>query len=353
VARIELRNIGKVFPGGAVAVRDLTLDIRDREFISFLGPSGCGKTTTLRMIAGLDQPTTGEILFDGQPVDHLAPGRRNVAMVFQSYALYPHMTVAGNLEYPLRKLNVEKAERARRLADVAAMLELEPLLARKPRQLSGGEQQRVALGRAIIREPAAFLLDEPLSNLDARLRANMRAELIGLHRRIAKTTIYVTHDQLEAMTMSDRIAVFHAGALQQVGSPAEIFNRPCNVVVASFVGTPAMTLLEGQLGSANGAPAFVTHDMALPLEVTSGREGMRVVAGLRPEDVVVGDGPIVGHVALIEPTGHETLVTLAVGTHRIVARAPAQANLSLSERVHASIRPGKLHLFASETGRRI
>ena len=252
---IRLAKVGKRF-GDVVAVEELDLDIEAGEFVSILGPSGCGKSTLLRMLAGLEQPSNGTISIDGKVVDNLPPAERNIAMVFQTYALYPHMTVAGNIEYPLKKRRVPRAERARRVRKAAATLELEALLQRKPRELSGGQQQRVALGRALVRDPAVFLLDEPLSNLDAKLRAHMRAELIRLHRRIGRTMVYVTHDQLEAMTMSQRIAVLRDGRLQQFAPPRDIYARPGNDFVAGFVGTPSMNLLDGHLEGAGSSRVF-------------------------------------------------------------------------------------------------
>ena len=264
VAGITLERLHKQF-GEFIAVNDLDLDIRPGEFVSLLGPSGCGKTTTLRMLAGLEFPTRGTIRFGERVVNDLAPAKRNIAMVFQSYALYPHMTVAENIAYPLKKRGVPKALRPARVAAVARLLQLETLLTRKPRQLSGGQQQRVALGRALVREPDIFLLDEPLSNLDAKLRAHMRTELIELHRKIGKTMVYVTHDQLEAMTMSSRIAVMRDGFLQQFGTPAEIYDRPANVFVADFIGTPSMTLLDAELHFVGAAAEARIGPLVVPL----------------------------------------------------------------------------------------
>ena len=253
MAAVSFEKVRKAF-GKVVAIPELDLAIAAGEFVSLLGPSGCGKTTTLRMLAGLDQPTGGRIRIGERIVNDLPPAARDIAMVFQSYALYPHMTVAENIAYPLKKRGVPRSERPAKVKAVAELLQLGPLLDRKPRQLSGGQQQRVALGRALVREPKVFLLDEPLSNLDAKLRAHMRAELIELHRRLGKTMVYVTHDQLEAMTMSTRIAVMQGGVLQQFGTPAEIYHRPANVFVAGFIGTPSMTLVDGKLEARDGKP---------------------------------------------------------------------------------------------------
>ena len=268
MAEVAFEKVRKEF-GSTVAVDDLDLTIDEGEFVSLLGPSGCGKTTTLRMLAGLEEPTGGTLRIGERVVNGVPPSQRDIAMVFQSYALYPHMTVGKNIAYPLRKRGVREPERSERVGATARLLELEELLDRKPRQLSGGQQQRVALGRALVREPEVFLLDEPLSNLDARLRAHMRAELIELHRRIGRTMIYVTHDQLEAMTMSTRIAVMNAGVLQQFATPADIFHRPANVFVAGFIGSPGMSLVSGELISVSesgdrDANAAVPRTAAMP-----------------------------------------------------------------------------------------
>jgi multiple sugar transport system ATP-binding protein len=356
MATVKLDHLRKVFGANSVAVEDLVLDIEDKEFITLLGPSGCGKTTTLRMIAGLETPTSGRILFDSQAVNELPPAKRNVAMVFQSYALYPHMTVRENMEYPLKKRKTPRAERSAKVKQTAELLQIEELLDRKPRQLSGGQQQRVALGRAIIRDPTVFLLDEPLSNLDAKLRSYMRAELIQLHRRIGKTMIYVTHDQLEAMTMSNRIAVFNHGRLQQVASPDEIYNRPANRFVASFIGTPSMNFFEGDVVSEADQPIFRTSTLRIPLarfpEVKPGRS---VIAGVRPEDVLVGDatGLNEAEVSIVEPTGHESIVFLTAGIDKFVARVGNEMSVNALSRIKVGFRAAKVLLFDSETEERL
>ena len=259
---IEFRNVTKHF-GGTSVVDDLSLEIRDGEFVVLLGPSGCGKTTTLRMLAGLENATSGDIFIDGERVNDVPTQHRDVAMVFQSYALYPHMTIAENIGYPLRVRKIEKSERAARVNRVAAMLEIESLLERKPRQLSGGERQRVALARAIVREPRAYLMDEPLSNLDARLRVQMRGELKRLQHQLGTTTIYVTHDQAEAMTLASRVAVMRKGRLQQFDTPMNIYNYPANRFVAEFVGSPSMNFVEGKIDPASGT--FVSDSLRIPL----------------------------------------------------------------------------------------
>ena len=262
MADVVLSNINKVF-GTFTAVDGLNLDIRQGEFVSLLGPSGCGKTTTLRMLAGLEFPSGGEIRIGDRVVNDLAPGQRDIAMVFQSYALYPHMSVGQNIAYPLKKRGVSKTERTAMVAKTAEMLQLTPLLNRKPRELSGGQQQRVALGRALVRDPKVFLLDEPLSNLDAKLRGYMRAELIELHQRLGRTMVYVTHDQLEAMTMSDRIAVMEGGKLQQFAPPQVVYREPANRFVASFIGTPGMNIVDGELLQENGRWIFQSQGFSV------------------------------------------------------------------------------------------
>ena len=246
MASVSLRDVTKVYAGGVTAVDRVSIDIADGEFLVLVGPSGCGKSTTLRMIAGLEEATSGDLLIAGKRVNDIAPSRRDIAMVFQNYALYPHMTVRKNLEFGLRMRRTPKAERQQRIAEAAAMLGLESLLERKPAELSGGQKQRVALGRAIVRKPAAFLFDEPLSNLDAKLRGEMRREIAALHRRLGATMIYVTHDQVEAMTLGDRLVLMKDGVVQQQGTPLEVYEGPANRFVATFIGSPAMNLFEGE-----------------------------------------------------------------------------------------------------------
>ena len=353
---ITLRKLRKEF-GAAVAVNDLDLEIGAGEFVSLLGPSGCGKTTTLRMLAGLEFPTSGTIRFGDKVVNDVAPAKRDIAMVFQSYALYPHMSVAENIAYPLRKRGVPRAERPARVDAVAKLLQLEPYLARKPRQLSGGQQQRVALGRALVREPSIFLLDEPLSNLDAKLRAHMRAELIELHRKISKTMVYVTHDQLEAMTMSSRIAVMRGGFLQQFGTPAEIYERPANVFVADFIGTPSMTLIDADLRLNGGTAEVRIGALTVPLPqsyaLPGDRDSVDVKVGVRPEDVILDDSGFPAIVKVVEPTGHENIVLLAVGDATVTARVPAHVRLAAGETARLSFRAGKLHVFERASGARM
>ncbi|WP_448955431.1 ABC transporter ATP-binding protein [Labrys neptuniae] len=343
--------------GALVALPGLDLAIAAGEFVSLLGPSGCGKTTTLRMLAGLEQPTSGRILIGERMVNDLAPSERDIAMVFQSYALYPHMSVAQNIAYPLRKRGVPKAERPAKVKAVADLLQLGPLLERRPRQLSGGQQQRVALGRALVREPKVFLLDEPLSNLDAKLRAHMRAELIELHRRLGKTMVYVTHDQLEAMTMSTRIAVMQGGTLQQFATPAEIYHRPANAFVAGFIGTPAMTLADGEIAAGERGPLLKLGELRLDLppgHLAVQPEGiLKVTVGVRPEDVLLGRGEGRASIRVVEPTGHESIVLAKAGDVAFTIRVPGDAGLCPGDSVPFDLRRDHLHIFDRESGRRL
>jgi multiple sugar transport system ATP-binding protein len=337
VAEVEFHGVTKRFSAETTAVDALDLGVADGELMVLVGPSGCGKSTALRMVAGLEQPTEGSIRIGGRDVAGLSPGARDVAMVFQSYALYPHMTVRKNLAFPLRRRGIDKGEIDRSVAAVAEMLELTELLNRKPAQLSGGQRQRVAMGRALIREPVAFLLDEPLSNLDAQLRSELRAELKRLHARLETTMIYVTHDQVEAMTLGDRIAVMHRGRLLQVGTPEEVYRRPCNEFVARFVGSPAMNLLPG----------------------TAVGEGAEVTVGIRPEALrPAAECP--GGVALgvaaevVEPLGSDVFVHGRTDAgDEVVARLPGTARVAPGERLALAAPAGEVHRFDSETGDRL
>ena len=353
---MTFEKVRKTF-GETVAIPGLDLEIASGEFVSLLGPSGCGKTTTLRMLAGLEAPTAGRILIGGRAVNDLAPSERDIAMVFQSYALYPHMTVAQNIAYPLRKRGVPRASRPAMVRAVADLLQLGPLLDRKPRQLSGGQQQRVALGRALVREPKVFLLDEPLSNLDAKLRAHMRAELIELQHRLGKTTVYVTHDQLEAMTMSARIAVMHGGALQQYATPAEIYHRPANTFVAGFIGTPAMTLAEGEIAAGPSGPSLKLGGLnfAMPASCLAQKPSgtRRVTIAVRPEDVLIGSGDARATVRLVEPTGHESIVRVKAGGVDFTVRVAGDARLNLGEIVPFDLARERIHVFDRDTGVRL
>jgi ABC-type sugar transport system ATPase subunit len=335
VTQVGLEHITKTFGTGAdavTAVDDVSLNIEHHEFMILLGPSGCGKSTLLRMVAGLEDPTSGDVFIGDRRVNDVEPKQRDVAMVFQSYALYPHKTVAANIEFPLKVRGVSRAERAEEARKAAEVLGLENHLKRKPGQLSGGQRQRVALARAIVRNPAVFLMDEPLSNLDAKLRGDTRAELVDLHRRLDSTFIYVTHDQVEAMTMGTRVAVLNDGRLQQVGTPQEVYDRPATAFVAQFIGTPPMNLLPpGLLGS----------------------ESVRV--GIRPEHVrIAPDGQLHATVRLVEHLGHEILVVADVSGQKVVARVdPGEFVPEVGDPIALEADPGRLHHFDAVTGERV
>jgi multiple sugar transport system ATP-binding protein len=364
MAKVVLERVVKQF-GPVKAVDDLTIEIADREFVTLVGPSGCGKTTTLRMIAGLEKATAGQIYFDDDPVGHLPADHRDIAMVFQSYALYPHMNVYDNIAFALRMMRVPRAEIERRVQWAAGMLGIVELLHRKPRQLSGGQRQRVALGRSVVREPACFLLDEPLSNLDAQLRVTMRAELKRLHLELRRTFVYVTHDQAEALTMSDRIAVIHNGRLQQYGPPDEVYNRPRNVFVASFMGSPTMNLIDGEVTVADGVSRFAAPglDQVLPQRLAAAAQradSRATILGVRPESVIVrtngSDMPprgttwVPAGVYIQEPLGSDLFLTLEIGDALVKARTNPDLSVKAGDRVEVAFDPAKLHLFDKEAG---
>jgi multiple sugar transport system ATP-binding protein len=334
----------------------MSLKIADGEFVVLLGPSGCGKTTTLRMMAGLEQTTSGDILIDGRRVNDLPPQKRDVAMVFQSYALYPHMTVADNIAYPLRVRKLPAAEISARVRQTAAMLEIEALLARRPRELSGGERQRVALARAIVRHPKAFLMDEPLSNLDARLRLQMRGELKRLQQELATTTVYVTHDQAEAMTLGHRVAVMNKGKVQQFDTPLEIYNRPANRFVAEFVGSPSMNFIEGELDRTS--KTFTANDGTLRfVNISDAAADGPATFGIRPENIRISDTPEDGwwpaNVYVTELMGSETFVIVEIGKHKIIARAASEFRAETGSSVWIDFDFRKAHWFNRQTGQRI
>jgi multiple sugar transport system ATP-binding protein len=334
VATVAFNHVSKVYPDGTRAVSGMDLESEDGEFLVLVGPSGCGKTTALRMVAGLEEISEGEVRIGDRVVNHVPPRDRDIAMVFQSYALYPHLTVRENMAFGLRLRKLDKGEVNRRVENAARILGLEQLLDRKPRALSGGQRQRVAMGRAIVREPQAFLMDEPLSNLDAKLRVQVRAEISALQRKLGVTTIYVTHDQIEAMTMGDRVAVMRKGELQQVADPQQLYDRPVNLFVAGFIGSPAMNLLEARLESRDGGHAAVVGDqrIALDPELLSKRpalrsfEGRDVILGIRPEDLedaeIVPDAPadrrLEGEVELREALGSEVVAHMSIGGRQAV-----------------------------------
>ncbi len=352
MAIVELRNVCKRF-GQQEVIHGVDLTIADREFVAFVGPSGSGKSTLLRMISGLEEVSEGEVLIDGQPVQNVPPARRGLAMVFQSYALYPHMTVAENMSFALRLAGVPKRERDEKVRAVARTLEMEPLLDRKPRSLSGGQLQRVAIGRAIVRQPKAFLLDEPLSNLDAALQAQMRLELVRLHRELKTTMIYVTHDQVEAMTMADRIVVLNEGRVEQVASPMEMYQNPASLFVAGFIGAPKMNFLDVRVTEAGREQLTVTLFNGAPLSVPvwdgNAAVGSPLKLGVRPEHVAVGaEGEVEGEIQALEHLGPRTYLHVRLGDgSRLVAQTAGDTAIREGERLAFLIRPDSCYLFES------
>ena len=358
VARVLLRDLTKRF-GKVVAVDRINLEVNDGEFLVLLGPSGCGKSTTLRLIAGLERPDRGEIWIGDKMVNEIDPTKRNVAMVFQSYALYPHMTVFGNIEFPLRMRGVPKSERVRKVKEVASFLGIEELLERKPSQLSGGQQQRVALARAIVREPEVFLLDEPLSNLDAKLRVKMRFELKHLlSHKLGITTIYVTHDQVEAMTMADKIAVMNEGKIQQVDTPDNIFYKPSNVFVAGFVGSPPMNFLKGEVKEEERL-IICCGDAKIPIPPSYKKvlnSGKKVVVGFRPQHVEVSDKPIKdfleSDVVGVERLGTENYIHVRLSDVEVILQAPPEVK-TLRGKVYWRLRENFVYIFDAQSGKAI
>jgi len=381
VAEVSLANLHKVYPNGFEAIHDLSLDIADGEFLVLVGPSGCGKSTALRMVAGLEAITSGTLTIDGVEMNDVEPKDRNVAMVFQNYALYPHMNVGQNIGFSLRLARLPKPEIERRVREAAQVLELEPLLGNKPAQLSGGQRQRVAMGRAIVRDPAVFLMDEPLSNLDAKLRVQMRAEIFRLQHRLGATTLYVTHDQVEAMTMGDRVAVIHDGLLHQIADPTTLYERPTNLFVAGFIGSPTMNLRLGRLvaGTDGWGVELGTKRLPLPASVVNEQsalarfEGRDVVVGIRPEAMedaaIIGDsgGPRLSvDVELTEALGSDLLVHFPLDakpvdlgdpdaldeldeTPLLVARVDPRSRIAAGDRIELTVDTGRLHFFDPAT----
>jgi multiple sugar transport system ATP-binding protein len=354
VAGVEIRNIRKSY-GNVAVIHGVSLEIDDGEFVALVGPSGCGKSTLLRMIAGLEQITAGEIAIGSTVVNDVAPKNRDIAMVFQNYALYPHMTVANNMAFSLKLNGVKKDEIAKKVQRASSILGLDDLLDRYPRQLSGGQRQRVAMGRAIVRDPAVFLFDEPLSNLDAKLRVQMRAEIKELHQRLNTTTVYVTHDQIEAMTLADRIVVMHDGIIEQMGTPLDLFDNPNSLFVAGFIGSPPMNFVTGKVQGGDMPSMLTTDGVALPLPtglktLTVGRE---VVFGFRPQHLTISPAGIPTQVVVVEPTGSETQLNAKVGTHTITAIFHDRIDLNPGETVNLLPDIRKAHVFDAATGLRI
>jgi multiple sugar transport system ATP-binding protein len=366
MASVRLTSVSKKF-GETVVVDDVSLEISDREFLVLVGPSGCGKSTTLRMIAGLETTSGGDIFIGDRRVNDLGPKDRDIAMVFQNYALYPHMNVYDNMAFGLKMRHVSKAEIDQRVKEAAEILGLGPLLKRKPKEMSGGQRQRAALGRAIVRHPAVFLMDEPLSNLDAKLRAQTRTEIVKLHQRVATTMIYVTHDQIEAMTMGHRIVVMKDGVVQQVAPPQQVYDQPANQFVAGFIGSPTMSFLACRLEAENGTiyargrsfSVRIPDEHRATLEATSVLSGTSaanaasVTLGVRPEDLSLhaGDaGSIPAVVDVVEPLGSEQILYFTCDDERLTARAPSNTPITVGETIALGINPNRMHLFDTTTG---
>ncbi|MGD6801456.1 sn-glycerol-3-phosphate ABC transporter ATP-binding protein UgpC [Rossellomorea vietnamensis] len=364
MAELQMKNIYKVYDKNVTAVKDFNLDIQDKEFIVFVGPSGCGKSTTLRMVAGLEEISKGDFYIDGKRVNDVAPKDRDIAMVFQNYALYPHMSVYDNMAFGLKLRKFDKQEIDRRVQDAAKILGLESLLDRKPKALSGGQRQRVALGRAIVRDAKVFLMDEPLSNLDAKLRVQMRAEIAKLHQRLQTTTIYVTHDQTEAMTMASRIVVMKDGLIQQVGSPKEVYDRPENVFVGGFIGSPAMNFFRGTLQEGKfsfGEDAVEVPEGKMKVLREQGYIGKDIILGVRPEDI--HDEPLFidssqgskirAKIEVSELTGAETMLYSRLGDQDFVARVDSRTDVEAGQTIDLAFDMNKTHFFDAETEDRI
>jgi len=358
MAEVSFRNVYKSF-GKVRVIEGVTIDVADGEFVVIVGPSGCGKSTLLRMLAGLEPVTSGDVMIGGKVVNDLAPKDRNIAMVFQNYALYPHMSVYGNMAYGLKIHGLPKAEIEARVQQAAEILQLAELLKRNPRDLSGGQRQRVAMGRAIVREPAVFLFDEPLSNLDAKLRVQMRAELLEMHKRLRTTTLYVTHDQVEAMTLADRMLVLNAGRTEQIGAPLDVYNKPETVFVAGFIGSPPMNLIPGRIAP-NGATLVADGEVQVRLPKPLAYAGRRVLLGVRPDDVLPCEPSaalITPHIDFTELLGSDTLVYGHIGPDKTGTRVAARLHHAMPSVGQAALplrfEATSAHLFDAETERRI
>src|SRR5471032_1271635 len=353
MAQVTLRKVVKKYDEVS-AVRGVDLDIADKEFIVLVGPSGCGKSTTLRMIAGLEEITGGDIAIGGNIVNDVPPKDRDIAMVFQNYALYPHMNVYENMSFGLKLKKTPKQEIDRRVRQAAGILDITELLDRKPKALSGGQRQRVAMGRAIVRDPKVFLFDEPLSNLDAKLRVAMRTEIKELHQRLKTTKVYVTHDQIEAMTMADKIVVMHDGIVEQIGTPLELYDRPDNQFVAGFIGSPAMNFLKGKV-KVNGSASFEgPNGVKLPLaSAPANSDGRPVVYGVRPEHFTIADDGADAEIVVVEPTGSETQVFAKLGGEQVVAVFRERHQFNPGDKIRLKPDPALVHLFDETTGKRL
>ena len=356
MATVEFQRVEKRF-GTTKVIHGVSFDIQDGEFMVLVGPSGCGKSTLLRMLAGLEEISGGSIAIDGRTVNDVDSKDRDIAMVFQSYALYPHMNVRDNMGFSLRLRKAPRHELDERVAKAARILNLEPYLDRYPRELSGGQRQRVAMGRAIVRDPKVFLFDEPLSNLDAKLRVQMRSEIKALHQRLRTTTVYVTHDQIEAMTMADRIVVMHDGVIEQIGTPLELYDRPDNLFVAQFIGSPAMNIVQGTLRRTNGSAHVETADgVRWPLGAGAGADGQPVTYGVRPDHLELArnaERGVPGEIIVVEPTGSETELVVKIGDAQVVVEAHGRATVSPGDKVTFAVNPSNVHLFDQKSGQRL
>ena len=355
MSTIQIKDVKKSY-GALQVVHGVSLDIKDGEFLILVGPSGCGKSTLLRMIAGLEDISDGQVIVDDLVINALPPRQRDIAMVFQSYALYPHMTVRKNMAFSLKISKANKAETDAKVIEAAKVLDLEPLLDRKPAQLSGGQRQRVAMGRAIVRNPKLFLFDEPLSNLDAKLRVQMRSEIKELHQRLQTTTVYVTHDQVEAMTMADRIVVMNAGNIEQIGTPMDLYNAPQTRFVATFIGSPSMNMMEGTLTPEGAFTSKDGHAIDLAPDAPNVSTTTDVVLGFRPEHILInGDGVALGtaHVRVVEPTGSETLLTTTLGGENVLVLDRTRVIPNTGDEIALTVDAVDVHLFEAESGRRI
>ncbi|MDO1582957.1 ABC transporter ATP-binding protein [Rhizobium oryzicola] len=353
MATVQFAEVKKSF-GAFPVIKGVNIDIQDGEFVILVGPSGCGKSTLLRMLAGLENISGGEIRIGGRQVNNLPPKDRDIAMVFQNYALYPHMTVAKNMAFSLMLNSTSQVEIDKRVNNAASILGLTHLLDRYPRQLSGGQRQRVAMGRAIVRDPQVFLFDEPLSNLDAKLRVAMRAEIKELHHRLKTTTVYVTHDQIEAMTMADKIVVMHDGRVEQIGSPLELYDNPSNLFVAGFIGSPAMNMIKGQLDPQNPQVFVAADGTRLPLPAAyPSAVGKNLVYGLRPEYIRLDGTGYRAEVVVIEPTGYETQIVVNFGGSEVTCVFRERVDVRPGEAITIAIDPANVHLFDAEGGQKI
>jgi multiple sugar transport system ATP-binding protein len=357
MATVSFNTIEKSF-GATKVLHGVSFDIHDGEFVVLVGPSGCGKSTLLRMLAGLEEISGGTIAIDGRVVNDVESKDRDIAMVFQSYALYPHMTVADNMAFSLKLRKADARMIEERVAHASKILNLDPYLKRYPRELSGGQRQRVAMGRAIVRDPKVFLFDEPLSNLDAKLRVAMRAEIKALHQRLKTTTVYVTHDQVEAMTMADRIVVMHDGRIEQIGPPLALYDHPDNLFVAQFIGSPAMNVVNGTIRRANGTAHVDMGDGVLwPLQHAPGTDGQPVAYGVRPGDLALGapgsSDTVTGEIVVVEPTGAETELLIQAGNAQLILVTHGRPDVNPGDRVGVTVKPGKVHVFDQGTGARL